>query len=300
MDATRAEVRIGGRIGTDALTQALELTLANIRQALPLRPPGRPGIEIDRDQELGRRALAEPPGERHALVHRDVAHGDEGDHVGRAYAGVLAPVLGQVDSFGGDAHGGERGLDRGVRRGDEREHRAVVRCVGLHVEQANAGDGRERRAEGLEGGGVAALGEVRHTFDERRWHRYTSVRNAECGVRSRWMDLEPEARVSIPHSTLRTPHSQALLRSSTSQSCIRGLPATTEPCRSMTSAASNEVTIPPPSRTSTTPAGASHGALVSSQKQSRRPAAASTRSSAAAPARRMPLVAPITAANWSW
>src|SRR2546430_12730758 len=38
---------------------------------------------------------------------------------------------------------------RRVRRGDEREHRAVVRRVGLHVEQANAGDGRDRKSTRL-------------------------------------------------------------------------------------------------------------------------------------------------------
>src|SRR5439155_25112464 len=78
--------------------------------------------------------------------------------------------------------------------------------VGLDVEQPDAGDARERRAEGLDGGGVAARRKVWHTFDQGRWHPYPQcgMRSAERGidVRAPRRDVAPSLR--IPHSTLRT------------------------------------------------------------------------------------------------
>src|SRR2546430_15291987 len=91
---------------------------------------------------------------------------------------------------------------RRVRRGDEREHRAVVRRVGLHVEQANAGDGRERRAEGLDGRVISTCGEVRHALDEGGGHGKTSTRNAEVGMRNREARVEPDDRLAVPRSAV--------------------------------------------------------------------------------------------------
>src|SRR5207249_2506083 len=140
---------------------------------------------------------------------------------------------------------------------------AIVRGVGLHVEELHARHSGHRGAERVDRRRVAACGEIWYAFDELRRH-------------------------------------QLLLSRSMSHLWIAALPATTEPSLSLlnTSAAPlSRVTMPPASRISNAPAAMSHGASCSSQKPSSRPAATSAKSSAAAPARRMPLAAPVTAAN---
>src|SRR5258708_27768305 len=176
---------------------------------------------------------------------------------------MLARMFGEIDPLLCDAHRGEGGSDRRGRRRDEREHRAVVRRVGLHIEQLRARHSADRRAQRVDGGGITPLGEVRYAFDQRRGH-------------------------------------QLFLNRSMSQRCIAALPATSDPFPSLLStsdAPSCRVTMPPASRMSNVPAAMSHGASCCSQKPSSRPAATSARSRAAAPARRTPLAAPITAAN---
>jgi len=62
-------------------------------------------------------------------------------------------------------------------------------------------------------------------------------------------------------------------RSSSSHAWITGLPATIEPWRMTSCAASSPVTSPPASRTISVPAATSHGASFSSQKPSNWPVA---------------------------
>ena len=165
MDPVRPKVRIRGGILPDPVSQALELAFPDVGQALALRAGRRPRVQVDRDPELGRRAFGEPPRHRHALVHRHVPHRHERHDVGRPHPRVLARVLRQVDALGGDAHRAEGGLRSRVGAGHEREHRAVVRRIDLHVEQAHAGDARDGRPQRVEGRGVTALGEVGDAFD---------------------------------------------------------------------------------------------------------------------------------------
>src|SRR5207237_7472271 len=126
--------------------------------------------------------------------------------------------------------------------------RAVVRRVGLHVEQANAGGGRERRAEGLDGRVISTCGEVRHALDEGGGHGRTSTRNAEVGMRNREARVGSDDRLAVPRSAFRVPHSHAFLSNSISQACNARFPATTEPCRSTSSGPATSVLITPASR----------------------------------------------------
>ena len=134
MDVLGPEIGVRGRVLTDPFPQALELALPNVGQPLSLGARGRPGIEIDGNAELVRGALTQAPRQGHAVLHRHIAHGHERHHVRRTHAGVLAPVLRQIDALCSDAHAAQRGFDRGVGARDQREHRAVVRRIGLHVE----------------------------------------------------------------------------------------------------------------------------------------------------------------------
>src|SRR3989442_14119440 len=131
-------------------------------------------------------------------------------------------MLRQIDALRRYAHGAERRVDGGGGRRDEREYRAVVRCVGVNVEQRHGRHRRQRGAQTVERRVVAALGKVRYALDERSGHGYTSMRNAECGVRSvsrgvRAPDTGHGARPAsdqfrIPHSALRTLSIRILTR----------------------------------------------------------------------------------------
>jgi hypothetical protein len=54
-----------------------------------------------------------------------------------------ATMARQVDPLRGHPHGLERGLDRCVRRRDERKHGPMVGRVRLDVEQLHSGDPRQ-------------------------------------------------------------------------------------------------------------------------------------------------------------
>ena len=124
-------------------------------------------VQKRRDSELASDPLGQRPSQRHAVVHRDVAHRDEGDDVGGAHTRMLARVSREVDPLSGDGDGAKGRGDRGIGRGDEREDRAMVRGVGLDVEKVDAGDAGERSAERVQRRLIAAFREVRHTFDQR-------------------------------------------------------------------------------------------------------------------------------------
>ena len=150
MDALGTEVWVPCGVRPDALAQPLELALADVGQALALGARGRAGIEEDGDRELPPYALGELARELHAVVHRDATHRDERHDVGRSHPGMLTAMRGEVDARGRHLHGAERGLDGRVRRRHEREHRTVVRGVGLDVEQPDARHLGDRLTQGVE------------------------------------------------------------------------------------------------------------------------------------------------------
>src|SRR2546422_2860449 len=60
MDPFGSEIGIGGRIPSDALPQSFEFAFTDVGQALALGAPGRLGVQVDGDLELGSRAFREP------------------------------------------------------------------------------------------------------------------------------------------------------------------------------------------------------------------------------------------------
>ena len=157
MDALGTEVWVRRGVRPDALAQPLELALADVGQALTLGTRRRAGVEEDGDGELPPYALGELARELHAVVHGDAAHRHERHDVGRAHPGMLTAMRGEVDARGRHLHGAERGLDGRVRRRHQREHGAVVRGVGLGVEQPDARHPGDRLAQSIEDGLVTTV-----------------------------------------------------------------------------------------------------------------------------------------------
>jgi len=103
----------------------------------------------------------------HAFGHRHVGDGNEGHHVDGAQPGMFALVGAQVD-------GGNRALEQfghtgreGFGRAGQREDRAVMVGVGLHVEHAQAGDRAQRVGQGGDHFGPAAFADVGNAFNGR-------------------------------------------------------------------------------------------------------------------------------------
>jgi hypothetical protein len=80
---------------------------------------------------------------------------------------VLALVFGEIDPVPRDPHRAERRFGRGLGRRHKREHRAVVRRIGLHVEQPDPRYRAQRRAQGVQDGRVTPLGKVWNTLNQR-------------------------------------------------------------------------------------------------------------------------------------
>ena len=167
MNPGGSEVGCGGGVDTDPIAQAFELSSADVGQPLALGSARGPGVQEDGNAQVAARALGELHRERDALIHRDVAYRHERYHVRGAHARVLAGVGREIDARRRHLHGPKRRLDGGRRRRDEREHRAVVRRVGLDVEQLRSRHGDDRRAQRGDHVWIPALGKVRHAFDQR-------------------------------------------------------------------------------------------------------------------------------------
>ena len=170
MDVLRPEVGLGRGVGADPPAQPLELSLADVRKPLALGAPSGLRVQIDRHGQFPPHALGELGRERHTVVHGDAAHRHERHDVGRSHARMLPSVLREIDARGRHPDRAERGLHRRDGRRHEGEHRTVMRRIRLHVEESHARDGHDGRAQGVQHGLVAALGEVRHAFHQRRRH----------------------------------------------------------------------------------------------------------------------------------
>ena len=77
-------------------------------------------------------------------AHRQVGEWHEGDDIGCPHAWVLAAMLAQVDSFGGDRGAGHRRVNRLVGRRHKGHHHPVVRGISLDID-----DPRSRAADGV-------------------------------------------------------------------------------------------------------------------------------------------------------
>ena len=118
--------------------QPFELAAPDIFEVLARRIRRRVFVQEDRQREPRRHVGGNRLRQLHALRHRHAFDRNERHHVDGAHARMFALVRAQVDV-------GKRALEQhrnagGQRRGvaGQREDRAVVRGVGLHVEHAQA------------------------------------------------------------------------------------------------------------------------------------------------------------------
>src|SRR5215207_191784 len=131
---------------------------------------GRGGlVEVDGEAESPQ-PLPRPAGEPGRVLERRPFERDEGKHVQRAHAGVLAGLRGEVYLGGAGSGEGDGGLEHGVLLAGERQDAPVVVRVGVDVQHADAGDVAHGLRNARDPGGVPAFAEVGDRFEERRAH----------------------------------------------------------------------------------------------------------------------------------
>ena len=98
----------------------------------------------------------------------DVDRHREGDTILAHKPAAMAAIKDEaahVDALFGDGGGGEGTVDHGGGGADEGDYGAVGAGAGVAVEEGAAGGGADGRADGFDGGGVAAFGEVGDALD---------------------------------------------------------------------------------------------------------------------------------------
>ena len=98
-------------------------------------------VAVGGDLQLVGYPSGEVAGERYAFFQGDAGDGDQGQHVGRAHAGMLSVVLPHVYDFRGLPDSGERGLDHGLGFAHEGDHGAVGGLSGVNVEDLDSACG---------------------------------------------------------------------------------------------------------------------------------------------------------------
>ena len=152
----------------DGLLQPLVLPLADVGQRLHRGALCGGLVEIDGNGELVGNLPAQLVGQGHALLHRNVRDGDEGNDVRRTDAGMSPPVFLHVDQLRGLGAAGERRLLGGLRLAHEGEHRPIVIGVGGVVQDSHAGRPARLADDGLDDLGPLPLAEVRYAFHKLR------------------------------------------------------------------------------------------------------------------------------------
>ena len=166
----RPEVRTAISRGVaDLVADRLVAAAAHVGEPDAVGSRRRARVQVDREVEPVRDPGTEPACQLDAVLERRRAQRDEGDHVHRADAWVLALVAVHLDDV-------DRHLDRGFQRGLDQfglagkgQHRAVVGGVARAVEDERAVDAGGRPREAVDDVEPAAFGIVRDRLDQHAW-----------------------------------------------------------------------------------------------------------------------------------
>ena len=164
--AAGAEVRRPVGVRFDLGLEALVLATADVGQIAAVLTRGGLLVEVDGDAQLPTDPLPHPTGHGHALLHGHAAEGDEGHHVGRADAGMLALVLRHINELRRLRHASEGGFFHRCGRPHEGDHRAVVIGVYLYVQHPHPAHGRDGLDHLVNDLPTLPLAEIGYTLNE--------------------------------------------------------------------------------------------------------------------------------------
>ena len=162
----RPEVRLPIRVGEDLFPEPFVLSPTDVGQIAPIGPRGCFLVEVDGDVQFLSYPLAKLPCQHHAILHRHAAHGHQRHDVGRADAGMLSPMMVQVNQLSGGGNALKGSLHNSLRFAHEGDHGAVVVGIRLHVEDAHVGHAADGIGDSVNHRLPSPLTEVGHAFDD--------------------------------------------------------------------------------------------------------------------------------------
>ena len=167
MHAQFSKVRAARGIGGNLVANPLELPAPDVFQIRALGRGRRGFVQVHGDLEALPDLLAYMTRHSDAVFDRDAVDRDERHNVGSTHARMGALVLGQIDEFGGFADPANGRFLDGLTLADKRDHAAVVVGVHLSIQEIDAVD-FHGVDDGVDFGLVAAFGEIRNAFHQRR------------------------------------------------------------------------------------------------------------------------------------
>jgi len=166
MQARLSNIGRAAGITLYGFAQAFEATFANVGEAFAFRANSRGLVKINRDAVALPDFAAGGVCERGAVFERDARNGNEGKHVCRADARMLAAMLAKIDEFGGRADGAERSFENCFWAACDGDYGAIVVGIAGTIEKQNAGYGANRGGDSVDYGYIGAFREIRHAFDK--------------------------------------------------------------------------------------------------------------------------------------
>ncbi len=149
------------------LGKGLVLALADVGHLHAVGPLRALRIQIDGNAQFLADAFADLVGQFDAVVPgRVLAHGNEGNHVACALAGMFARVLGHVDELGARFHSLEHRLQQRLGLAHDGVDRAVEVGAGIHVKQRGAFHLANGLGDGLDDPAAAAFTEIGNALDD--------------------------------------------------------------------------------------------------------------------------------------
>ena len=130
-------------------------------------------ITIGRDMQFPGDTLGQFAGQLGALFERDARDRDQRQYVRGAHTRMRALMFAHVDQFGSLFHPRERRFDDSFGRADERDNGTVGRLAGIDVQHFDAAGGFDGRYDSVDYCPVAPLAEIRDTFHDTLFHKFT-------------------------------------------------------------------------------------------------------------------------------
>ena len=157
--------------GAEAGREALVFACATVGQVAAFGQFGGIFVAVDGYLELVADALSKAMCILDGLLHRDVADGDEGAHVGGTLARMGAVMLAHIYQFGGFLDHAIGGLASLLGLTDEGDDRAVGGLARIDVQQFHAFNFFDLGGDLVYDVHIAPFADIGHAFDK-LFHRY--------------------------------------------------------------------------------------------------------------------------------
>ena len=123
-------------------------------------------VEVNRNRKLAPDSLSRFVGERYTIFNRDAAHRNKREHISRADARMLTPMLSQIDQLSCFRDRAYRRFYDHFRRSDKCDHGSIVIRIDVSIENGRAIHRPDRLRNQFHHLGLAAFTEVWYTLNQ--------------------------------------------------------------------------------------------------------------------------------------